>query len=116
MIEWALTVGRARKLAAARPRAIELLTSPSPLRDAAAGYLVALGDPGAVAALARAARFDEPPFLHTVIEAVAALGGEEARDFLEFVAGGHGDDDVRQHAREGLQRLERTTDRDAGVP
>jgi hypothetical protein len=49
--------------------------------------------------------------LFAVIEAVSTLGGEEAVDFLEFVASGHPDGKVRDRAKEGLERLKRASPR-----
>ena len=42
-----------------------------------------------------------------VVEAVSAIGGDEAAEFLEYVATGHSDADLRNRAREGLERLGR---------
>ncbi|MCG8417661.1 MAG: HEAT repeat domain-containing protein [Proteobacteria bacterium] len=77
------------------------------VRDRSLTALVAMGDPRAVDALAKEASFDDREFLPSVIEAIIALGGSDAREYLEFVASGHPDEDIKERAREGLERLTR---------
>ena len=49
--------------------------------------------------------------MRLVIEAVSAIGGDEAAEFLEYVATGHSDSDLRSRAREGLERIGRQRSR-----
>jgi len=108
VVLWALDLSAARRLAAAFDRAVALLEAPDPgVRGAALRFLVALRDPRAVEPLARRADFADPDTMRQLVEAVTAIGGPEAVEFLEMVAGGHDDRDMRERAREGLERLGR---------
>jgi hypothetical protein len=103
---WALDVVAARQLHEAFDAAVALLGSEArPLRDGAVSALVALGDRRAVDPLANSAEFGDHEQMRVVIEAISALGGEDAREYLEFVASGHPEEDLRQRAAEGLERL-----------
>jgi hypothetical protein len=105
---WALEIAAARRLSAAFDRAIALLDSPDAgVSSAALRVLVALRDARAVRALARRADFADPDTMRGLVEAVTAIGGPEAIEFLELVASGHADADMRQRAQEGLERLGR---------
>lgn len=107
-VAWALEVCAARRLTAAFDRAVALLDSPDQgARVAALQLLVALRDPRAVSALAKRADFTDPEMMRILVEAVTAIGGPEALEFLEMVAGGHADPDLRKRAEEGLERLGR---------
>jgi hypothetical protein len=105
---WALDLAAERQLHAAFDRAIALLDAPDAgVQAAALRVLVALRDPRAVKALARRADFADPDTMRALVEAVTAIGGPEAIEFLELVASGHADADMRQRAQEGLERLGR---------
>jgi HEAT repeat protein len=111
---WALTIIGHRKLTAAFDAVVgKLGSAQSEERDAALGALIALGDRRAVPAIARMADFQDYAGVRRVIDAVAGLGGDEARDYLEFVASGHPDESIRQQAADALRRLERRADREA---
>ena len=75
--------------------------------DRAIGALVALGDRSAVKHLTRMTRPDDTARLAKVLDAIAALGGKEARQYLEFVGTGHEDEDIRNMAKEALDRMQR---------
>ena len=75
--------------------------------DRAIGALVALGDPRAVKHLTRMTKFSDTERMAKVLDAVGALGGKEAVQYLEFVATGHEDEDIRSMAREALERMTR---------
>ncbi len=108
MVLWALDVSADRRLAPAFDRAVALLGATDlGVRGAALRFLVALRDPRAVQPLARRADFADPDTMRQLVEAVTAIGGPEAVEFLEMVAGGHDDRDMRERAREGLERLGR---------
>ncbi len=97
-----------RRLAGAVPRLIELLRSPNPeIRDAAIGGLVELGDPRGVKPLVDMVEFSDLDMMRRIIDAVGMIGGDEARDYLEFVASGHETPAVRRLAKEALGRLKR---------
>jgi hypothetical protein len=97
-----------RHLVGALPRLYELLKSTNAeIRDAAIGALVELGDRGAVKPLVDMVEFNDLDMMRRIIDAVGMIGGDEARDYLEFVASGHETPVVRQLAQEALDRLKR---------
>jgi hypothetical protein len=77
------------------------------VRQRAVTALAALDHPGALAAITEHMRFDDIESMGVVIDTVAALGGEDARAYLELVASGHPDDEIRARARIALGRLAR---------
>jgi hypothetical protein len=96
------------KVAAAVPRLLELLSAKDPyLRDGAIGALVALREPRAVKPLTELARFDDVDMMRRIIDAVGAIGGDDARAYLELIAGGHDVPAIRDLARSALRRLDR---------
>lgn len=104
----------ARHEGAAVPALIELLTEkdqPAGLRDQAIGALVELGDRRAVRPLLDSARFNDEIEMGKVVEAVAALGGAEARSYLQFVAQSHGDPRIKEEATAALKHLEQREQR-----
>ena len=107
---WALELARERK-----PRDLvddigKLLGSKDPdVRERALGALLSIGDPRAAGAIADHARTDDLQFLRNAIDAVAALGGQDAIDWLEFLAGGHSDPDIRAQAGRALERARART-------
>ncbi|MSP61115.1 MAG: HEAT repeat domain-containing protein [Myxococcales bacterium] len=104
----AIRVAALRKETAAVPALIELLKcDDARLRDRALGALVELGDRRAVKPITEAARFHDVAELPKVIDAAAALGGDQARAYLDFVATGHPDPEIQALAREALGRLDR---------
>ena len=108
VVLWALDLCADRRLAPAFDRAVALLEARDPgVRGAALRFLVALRDPRAVEPLARRADFADPATMRQLVEAVSAIGGPDAIQFLEMVAGGHDDQDMRERAREGLERVGR---------
>jgi hypothetical protein len=77
-----------------------------PLRDAAITALVALRDPAAVPALTELTDLADKAALTTIVEAVIAIGGDDARDYLSVMSS-HRDPTIAQHARDGLARLDK---------
>ncbi len=105
-VQWALAIVGERKLAEAYDSVIIALRSKTDaVRQSAVGTLVALGDPRGVKPLTEFAEFSDYDNLRMVIEAVSVLGGEEAMEYLQFVATGHPDDGIKQQAADGLARL-----------
>jgi len=97
-----------RRLAAEAPLLLKLLGDPDePTRDAALGSLIALGDRRAVTELARTRSLRDRHEMRKIIEAIAILGGQEADDYLSFVAATHDDDDIRAAAAAARARLQR---------
>jgi hypothetical protein len=82
-------------------------------RDRALGALVEIGDQRAVKPITEQARFRDLAELPKILDALGALGGDEARSFLELVATSHDDEEQRALAKEALERLKR---RQAAAP
>lgn len=105
---WALQLIAERHLTELAPEVRGLLESKeSAVADQALTTAVALGDREALGVITQDIDFQDYEHLQVVIEAAAAVGGEEARQFLEFVASGHADPDIKEHAKDALKRLER---------
>jgi hypothetical protein len=83
------------------------------IRDAALGSLIAFHDQRAVSLLARSRSFRDKREMAKILEAISLIGGEEARQYLSFVADGHEDAEIRQQAAEARDRLLRR-ERDGG--
>jgi hypothetical protein len=107
---WALELAAERGEGALRDVAIAALARPTRLRTAGIQYLVALRDPATVQALAASVDFADPEEMAEILEAVTAIGGDDARAFLEMMATGATDDDLRRRAEDGLRRLDRRQD------
>jgi hypothetical protein len=106
-----------RHLNGALPKLTELLRSPDhELRDAAIGALVELGDRRAVKPLVDLVEFSDLDMMRRIIDAVGMLGGDEARDYLEFIASGHETPAVRELANAALDRLKRREQKAAAPP
>jgi HEAT repeat protein len=104
-----ITAGRQTK--AAVPQLIRLLDHEDErIGDRAIGALVSIGDQRAVKPLTRYGKFQGTKRIAKVIDGVAMLGGGEAVDYLSFVAVAHDDPDIRNLAREALQRMGRRRD------
>lgn len=77
------------------------------VRHHAVTTLAALDPSRAVDAITRRVRFDDTEVMTVVIDTVAALGGDDAHAYLEFVASGHPEEDIRARAQAGVARLGR---------
>lgn len=111
----AMQILGARRDREALPALFEMLKHPDmEVRDRAIGALIEIGDRRAVKALASSAQFSDTFELGKILEAVATLGGPEARSYLEFVASGHQSEQIRAEARVALSHLERR-ERDGGA-
>jgi len=80
-------------------------TMKRPVRDAALGALVELRDPRAVPALTKTKSMRDRREMRKIVDALAALGGQEAADYLSFVADAHEDEEIRNMASAALVRL-----------
>jgi hypothetical protein len=108
------TVGE-RELRDEAPALLKLLDDPDePTRDAALGALIALGDRRAVSALTRSRSLRDRHEMRKIIEAIAILGGQEADDYLSFVAATHDDEEIRAAASRARSRIARR-ETDAGA-
>jgi hypothetical protein len=102
----ALNIIGARKLREHIPAVVRLLTDDDEsIRDAALGALVDLKDRTVVKALAESRPMRDTREMRKVLDAIAALGGQEAKDYLAFVAETHDDEEIRVMAAEALERL-----------
>ena len=106
--EEAIRQAGARGLSGEATLLLGLLDDPEEsVRDAALGALIALRDQRAVAHLARQRSLRDRREMSKILEAISQIGGEEARQYLSFVADGHEDAEIRQQAREARDRLAR---------
>jgi hypothetical protein len=80
------------------------------VRDAALGALVALREGGAVKALAGSRHMRDAREMRKILDAIATLGGLEAQEYLSFVAETHDDEEIREMAKEAMDRLTRRTE------
>ena len=97
-----------RKLRDEVPTLLKLLSDPEErTRDAALGSLIALGDRRAVSELTRTRSLRDRHEMRKMIEAIAILGGQEADQYLSFVAATHDDDEIRAEAAAARARLQR---------
>jgi hypothetical protein len=105
-VAWALAIVGERQMVEAVDLVVGALGSKQPeIHEAAIGALVAIGDPRGVQPLAQLAEFADHDQMRTVIEAITAIGGKDAVEYLEFVASGHPDDEIKQRAADGLDRI-----------
>jgi hypothetical protein len=105
-----------RKLRDEVPTLLRLLSDPDePTRDAALGSLIALGDRRAVTELTRTRSLRDRHEMRKIIEAIAILGGQEADQYLSFVAATHDDDEIRAAATAARARMARR-ENDAVAP
>ena len=105
-----------RKLRDEVPTLLKLLSDPDErTRDAALGSLIALGDRRAVSELTRTRSLRDRHEMRKMIEAIAILGGQEADQYLSFVAATHDDDEIRAAAATARARLQRR-ENDAVAP
>ena len=104
----AVEIAGVRRARQAVPALIQLLQhKDEQISDRAIGALVAIGDRSAVKALTRLSSFEDTARMAKVLDAIGSLGGQEARDYLEFVSTGHEDADIRNLAAEALERMTR---------
>src|SRR5262249_37024610 len=97
-----------RKERACVPSLVNLLKSEDhDDRDRAIGALQSIGDTRAVRPLTEVARFRDLSDLPKILDALAAIGGDEARSYLEFVASGHESSEIRDLAKQALGHLDR---------
>ena len=97
-----------RKLRDEVPTLLKLLSDPDErTRDAALGSLIALGDRRAVSELTRTRSLRDRHEMRKMIEAISILGGQEADQYLSFVAATHDDDEIRAEAATARARLQR---------
>ena len=107
----ALGIVAARDLRDEVPTVLRLLSDEDEnVRDAALGTLVALRERGAVKVLAASRQMRDAREMRKILDAIATLGGREAQEYLSFVAETHDDEEIRDMAKEALERLSRHDD------
>ena len=95
-----------RRLADEVPTLLGLLESPvETTRDAALGALLRMHERRAVPVLARSRSMRDRREMLKILSAIAELGGDEARDYLSFVADSHEDPEIRAAAAAARRRL-----------
>jgi hypothetical protein len=105
----AIDIAAVRRAKGAVPALVALLRSKEEeISDRAIGALGAIGDRRAVKPLTRLVEFKDTTRLAKVLDVIGSLGGDEAQNFLEFVASGHDDADIRNMAREALDRMQKS--------
>lgn len=104
----AMTLAAERRAPEAVPALMRRLKSDDhAVRDRAIGTLAAIGDRRAVHPLTDVAKFYDTNDLPKVLDALATIGGPEARAYLEFVASGHDSPEMRDLAKQAIVHLER---------
>ena len=105
--EEAIRVAGARGLKGEVPTLLPLLQHEDErVRDAALGALIALRERSAVSQLTRNRSMRDRREMRKILGAIAILGGDEARDYLTFVAASHDDEEIRKLASEAKARLD----------
>jgi len=103
-----LRIVAARNLRDLIPTVLRLLSDEDEnVRDAALGTLVALRARDAVKVLAASRHMRDAREMRKILDAIATLGGREAQEYLSFVAETHDDEEIRDMAKEALERLSR---------
>ncbi|MES1204729.1 MAG: HEAT repeat domain-containing protein [Pseudomonadota bacterium] len=77
------------------------------VRDAALGALITLREPRAVTELTRNRSLRDRHEMRKILEAISIIGGEEAANYLSFVADSHDDEEIRKLAADAKARLDR---------
>ncbi len=106
-----------RRLQDQAPVLLKLLSDPDETtRDTALGALIALHDRRAVTELANTRSLRDRREMRKIIAAIALLGGQEADDYLSFVAASHDDDEIRAAAASARAELQKRRGDDANKP
>lgn len=113
----ALRIVGDRHTTAAVPTLLRLLDDEDErIRDGALGALVQLRERKAIKALIDSRSLRDGREMRKIFDAIVALGGEEAEQYLSFVADGHDDEAVRAEARAALAKLKKKTAASGGPP
>jgi hypothetical protein len=105
--EEAIRIAGARGLKGEVPTLLPLLQHEDErVRDAALGALIALRERSAVSQLTRNRSLRDRREMRKILGAIAVLGGDEARDYLTFVAASHDDEEIRKLASDAKARLD----------
>jgi hypothetical protein len=104
----AIHVVAERRLTSQVPALLKLLSNDEEtVRDAALGALVELRERRAVSEIAKQRSMRDQREMRKILDAIATLGGDEAVEYLSFVAEAHEDEEIKQMAKRALERLKR---------
>ena len=108
MREEAIRIIGERQIRAEVPTLLKLLSDPDEtVRDAALGALIAMHERSAVRELTQSRSLRDRREMRKIIEAISILGGQEADEYLSFIAATHDDDEIRADAAAARVRLQR---------
>ena len=106
--EEAIRIVGERQLRDEVPTLLKLLSADEePIRDAALGALIAMRDRRAVRELTRSRSLRDRREMRKIIEAISVIGGQEADEYLSFVAATHDDDEIRAEAAAARARMQK---------
>jgi hypothetical protein len=106
--EEAIRIAGERQLHDEVPTLLKLLgDDDEAVRDAALGALIAMRERRAVRELTQSRSLRDRREMRKIIEAISILGGQEADEYLSFVAATHDDDEIRAEAAAARARLQR---------
>jgi len=77
------------------------------VRDAALGALIAMRERRAVHELTQSRSLRDRREMRKIIEAISVIGGQEADEYLSFIAATHDDDEIRADAAAARARMQR---------
>jgi len=104
----AIRVVATRHLTSQVPTLLKMLSAEEEtVRDAALGALVELRERRAVSELAKQRSMRDQREMRKILDAIATLGGDEAVEYLSFVADAHEDEEIKAMAKQALERLKR---------
>ena len=98
------------------PTLLQLLGSDEEtVRDAALGALITMRERRAVRELTQSRSLRDRREMRKILEAISILGGQEADEYLSFVAATHDDDEIRSEAAAARARMQRRSASDGGT-
>ena len=104
----AIRVVAERHLTGEVPTLLKLLSSEEEtVRDAALGALVELRERRAVTEIAKQRSMRDRREMRKILDAIATLGGDEAVEYLSFVADAHENEEIKAMAKRALERMKR---------
>ena len=106
--EEAIRIVGERQIREEVPTLLKLLSDQDEtVRDAALGALIAMKERSAVRELTQSRSLRDRREMRKIIEAISILGGQEADEYLSFVAATHDDDEIRAAAAAARARMQR---------
>jgi hypothetical protein len=106
--EEAIRIVGERQLRDEVPTLLKLLSADDEtVRDAALGALIAMRERRAVHELTQSRSLRDRREMRKIIEAISMIGGQEADEYLSFIAATHDDDEIRADAAAARARLQR---------